>query len=196
MSNYERPKKTYTDFLNEVLENQGFNSPSIQEKLRNYTKVENINELKKDDHVRYFIWNNNDDKLKFRTGGFIKLIKDDYFILTNKKNFNWSVQKKIQSNKVSADNNNEIKKIKNNARFKMPDRRKGYIQKAQIGDHKVYLHTGEYDDGKIGEIFIETNKEGELVKAMMNYCLTNLQVNHYLYLMLHCLYSLNFHYSA
>ena len=59
-------------------------------------------------------------------------------------------------------------KIKNNTRFKMPDRRKGYIQKAQIGDHKVYLHTGEYDDGKIGEIFIDTNKEGELVKAMMN----------------------------
>tara|TARA_A100001011_G_scaffold154169_1_gene162629 strand:- start:1086 stop:1898 length:813 start_codon:yes stop_codon:yes gene_type:complete len=57
---------------------------------------------------------------------------------------------------------------KNNSRFKMPDRRKGYIQKAQIGDHKVYLHTGEYDDGKIGEIFIDTNKEGELVKAMMN----------------------------
>ena len=59
-------------------------------------------------------------------------------------------------------------KIKNHSRFKMPDRRKGYIQKAQIGDHKVYLHTGEYDDGKIGEIFIDTNKEGELVKAMMN----------------------------
>ena len=37
-------------------------------------------------------------------------------------------------------------KVKNNSRFKMPDRRKGYIQKAQIGDHKVYLHTGEYDD--------------------------------------------------
>ena len=47
-------------------------------------------------------------------------------------------------------------KLKNNSRFKMPDRRKGYIQKAQIGDHKVYLHTGEYDDGKIGEIFIDT----------------------------------------
>ena len=58
--------------------------------------------------------------------------------------------------------------VKNKSRFKMPDRRKGYIQKAQIGDHKVYLHTGEYDDGKIGEIFIDTNKEGELVKAMMN----------------------------
>ncbi len=73
-------------------------------------------------------------------------------------------------NKPSAqkiENSNNLK-IKNNARFRMPDRRKGYIQKAQIGDHKVYLHTGEYDDGKIGEIFIDTNKEGELVKAMMN----------------------------
>ena len=50
----------------------------------------------------------------------------------------------------------------------MPDRRKGYIQKASIGDHKVYLHTGEYEDGKIGEIFIDTSKEGELVKALMN----------------------------
>ena len=65
-------------------------------------------------------------------------------------------------------NNSLEVKVKNNLRFKMPDRRKGYIQKAQIGDHKVYLHTGEYDDGKIGEIFIDTNKEGELVKAMMN----------------------------
>ena len=55
-----------------------------------------------------------------------------------------------------------------NKRFSMPDRRKGYIQKATIGDHKVYLHTGEYEDGKIGEIFIDTSKEGELVKALMN----------------------------
>ena len=65
--------------------------------------------------------------------------------------------------------NNSINNVLNNKikgqvekRFKMPDRRKGYIQKAQIGDHKVYLHTGEYNDGKIGEIFIDTNKEGEL----------------------------------
>ena len=64
---------------------------------------------------------------------------------------------------LSTKINNEI-----NKRFKMPDRRKGYIQKASIGDHKVYLHTGEYNDGKIGEIFIDTNKEGELVKALMN----------------------------
>ncbi len=85
--------------------------------------------------------------------------------------------KDILSNDLQAKvktQHNEIKdssinlKLKNNSRFKMPDRRKGYIQKAQIGDHKVYLHTGEYDDGKIGEIFIDTNKEGELVKAMMN----------------------------
>ena len=75
-------------------------------------------------------------------------------------------QIKDQKNK-DKENYSNIK-LKNNLRFKMPDRRKGYIQKAQIGDHKVYLHTGEYDDGKIGEIFIDTNKEGELVKAMMN----------------------------
>ena len=49
----------------------------------------------------------------------------------------------------------------------MPERRKGYIQKATIGDHKVYLHA-EYEDGKIGEIFSDTSKEGELVKALMN----------------------------
>ena len=53
-------------------------------------------------------------------------------------------------------------------RFQMPDRRKGYIQKAAVGDHKIYLHTGEYNDGKIGEIFIDTHKEGELVKALTN----------------------------
>ena len=50
----------------------------------------------------------------------------------------------------------------------MPDRRKGYIQKVSVGNHKIYLHTGEYEDGKIGEIFIDTSKEGELVKALMN----------------------------
>ena len=80
-----------------------------------------------------------------------------------------SISKKLigSNTKDTVENTNNLK-IKNKARFKMPDRRKGYIQKAQIGDHKVYLHTGEYDDGKIGEIFIDTNKEGELVKAMMN----------------------------
>jgi ribonucleoside-diphosphate reductase alpha chain len=80
-----------------------------------------------------------------------------------------SIQKDITNTQIQSNINENIsQKVKNKARFKMPDRRKGYIQKAQIGDHKVYLHTGEYNDGKIGEIFIDTNKEGELVKAMMN----------------------------
>ena len=80
-----------------------------------------------------------------------------------------NITNQIQNPKIELKEDNSVSlKIKSNARFKMPDRRKGYIQKAQIGDHKVYLHTGEYDDGKIGEIFIDTNKEGELVKAMMN----------------------------
>ncbi len=81
---------------------------------------------------------------------------------------------------VSAGNDDKKEKIehsvtqilnkseKSGKRFGMPDRRKGYIQKATIGNHKVYLHTGEYEDGKIGEIFIDTSKEGELVKALMN----------------------------
>ena len=64
--------------------------------------------------------------------------------------------------------NKKYENKSNEKRFQMPDRRKGYIQKATIGDHKIYLHTGEYDDGKIGEIFIDTNKEGELVKALTN----------------------------
>jgi len=78
--------------------------------------------------------------------------------------------KAVSANDVPVNNINFKNKIKGQVekRFKMPDRRKGYIQKAQIGNHKVYLHTGEYNDGKIGEIFIDTNKEGELVKAMMN----------------------------
>ena len=66
------------------------------------------------------------------------------------------------------DNLSKIITEKLGKRFSMPDRRKGYIQKATIGNHKVYLHTGEYEDGKIGEIFIDTSKEGELVKALMN----------------------------
>jgi len=85
------------------------------------------------------------------------------------------VTKSIMSQETNTENNPINNAVLNNKlkgqvekRFKMPDRRKGYIQKAQIGNHKVYLHTGEYNDGKIGEIFIDTNKEGELVKAMMN----------------------------
>ena len=104
--------------------------------------------------------------------------------LDNRKTKNLDINSSDSSN-AKVDNKNNIvkqnivqnspnpnisKKINDtfNKRFSMPDRRKGYIQKATIGDHKVYLHTGEYEDGKIGEIFIDTSKEGELVKALMN----------------------------
>src|SRR3954451_4349570 len=53
-------------------------------------------------------------------------------------------------------------------REKMPDRRTGYIQKAVVGVHKVYIHTGEYQDGRLGEIFIDMHKEGAAFRAMMN----------------------------
>ena len=80
------------------------------------------------------------------------------------------VQKNL-SEQISEKKNEKIDlqiNEKSYPRIKMPDRRKGYIQKVTIGNHKVYLHTGEYDDGKLGEIFIDTSKEGELVKALMN----------------------------
>ena len=103
--------------------------------------------------------------------------------LDNRKTKNLEPNNKVVNNKVDLiQKGDEIKKEKlensvtqvlnksekSGKRFSMPDRRKGYIQKATIGDHKVYLHTGEYEDGKIGEIFIDTSKEGELVKALMN----------------------------
>ena len=53
-------------------------------------------------------------------------------------------------------------------REKMPDRRKGYTQKAVVGGHKVYLRTGEYDDGRIGEIFIDMHKEGAALRSFIN----------------------------
>ncbi len=53
-------------------------------------------------------------------------------------------------------------------RRRLPERRKGYIQKATVGGHKVYLHTGEYDDGELGEIFIDLHKEGAAFRSLMN----------------------------
>ena len=98
--------------------------------------------------------------------------------LEKKENKKIDIVEKENSVPISNNSKNQNLKISDNLvgnfkenlgkRFSMPDRRKGYIQKASIGDHKVYLHTGEYEDGKIGEIFIDTSKEGELVKALMN----------------------------
>ena len=53
-------------------------------------------------------------------------------------------------------------------REKLPNRRKSYIQKATVGGHKVYLHTGEYEDGRLGEIFIDMHKEGAAFRSLMN----------------------------
>jgi len=61
-----------------------------------------------------------------------------------------------------------IKEIVRSNREKMPERRKGYTQKAIVGGHKVYLRTGEYEDGQLGEIFIDMHKEGAGFRAMMN----------------------------
>ncbi len=135
--------------------------------------------------VKHFldgINNNQLDKLDQRDDGEYEVL-DIKFDKRNTKN----LEKKTDKEEVNVNYNESVERldndnkaptknvILNNAfkesitkRFSMPDRRKGYIQKATIGDHKVYLHTGEYEDGKIGEIFIDTSKEGELVKALMN----------------------------
>ncbi len=53
-------------------------------------------------------------------------------------------------------------------RQRLPERRKGYTQKASVGGHKVYLRTGEYEDGKLGEIFVDMHKEGAAFRSLMN----------------------------
>ena len=61
-----------------------------------------------------------------------------------------------------------VERIIERGREKMPGRRKGYTQKAVVGGHKVYLTTGEYEDGRIGEIFIDMHKEGAAFRSLMN----------------------------
>ena len=58
--------------------------------------------------------------------------------------------------------------VRNEDRHRLPDRRKGYTQKASVGGHKVYLRTGEYEDGRLGEIFIDMHKEGAAFRSLMN----------------------------
>ena len=104
-------------------------------------------------------------KRKTRSTSEIKSV-----ITNDKKNSEIELEKLIEKTSLTQNKSFNDKDTNENfnSRKKMPDRRKGYIQKATIGDHKIYLHIGEYDDGKVGEIFIDTNKEGELVKALMN----------------------------
>jgi ribonucleoside-diphosphate reductase alpha chain len=61
-----------------------------------------------------------------------------------------------------------IERVVQRERQKLPPRRKGYTQKASVGGHKVYLRTGEYEDGHLGEIFIDMHKEGAAFRSLMN----------------------------
>ena len=61
-----------------------------------------------------------------------------------------------------------VERVREREREKLPNRRKSYTQKATVGGHKVYLHTGEYEDGRLGEIFIDMHKEGAAFRSLMN----------------------------
>jgi ribonucleoside-diphosphate reductase alpha chain len=61
-----------------------------------------------------------------------------------------------------------VEKVAENERERLPERRKGYTQKAIVGGHKVYIRTGEYESGKLGEIFIDMHKEGAAFRSLMN----------------------------
>ena len=123
-----------------------------------------IKNLEKRDDGKYEIIDVKLDNRKTKN-----LDKDGKFAeINNKDNNNIDLVSEMKSKTAISNVALKINSNDSNKRFGMPDRRKGYIQKATIGNHKVYLHTGEYEDGKIGEIFIDTSKEGELVKALMN----------------------------
>jgi len=146
------------DELNEKklseLENRNDGKFEVIDIKLNKRKTKKINELKSNISV--------DKKILKHPSDIPSSISDK--IGTSDKSQNLSEIKNLDSkNNINNKLNNKI-----NNRSKMPDRRKGYIQKVTIGDHKIYLHTGEYDDGKVGEIFIDMNKEGELVRSLMN----------------------------
>ncbi len=132
----------------------------------NEVELENI-DSRKDGKVEVINVTVNNRKTKKSENGKnpIKSETKDNLKINFKKQSENNIKSEI-INKTLGKSKNKNKDI--GKRFQMPDRRKGYIQKATIDDHKIYLHTGEYDDGKIGEIFIDTNKEGELVKALTN----------------------------
>ncbi|HEU0161258.1 MAG TPA: vitamin B12-dependent ribonucleotide reductase [Rhizomicrobium sp.] len=75
------------------------------------------------------------------------------------------VQQKVVTERIVE---RVIEKVRTHEREKLPHRRKSYTQKAVVGGHKVYLHTGEYEDGRLGEIFIDMHKEGAAFRSLMN----------------------------
>ena len=135
----------------------------ISHKL-NEISNETLKELDKRDDGKFEIIDVKFNKRKTKAVGDIKSKQNS----NQTENLKELIQESVnQTPKSIKQENNSIDK-NFNFRKRMPDRRKAYIQKANIGENKVYLHIGEYEDGKIGEIFIDTNKEGELVKSMMN----------------------------
>src|SRR5210317_827974 len=138
----------------------------ISHKLNEITN-DSLKDLDKRDDGKFEIIDVKFNKRKTKAIGDVKTA-------TNSKNESEDLKSLIQNSVTEnqkapqAQDNNQLKDKNFNFRRRMPDRRKAYIQKATIGENKVYLHIGEYEDGKIGEIFIDTNKEGELVKSMMN----------------------------
>ena len=127
---------------------------------------ENLNNLEKKEDGKFEIIDVKLDNRK--TKNLEKKDEKQINFVESKQDIKTSVNKINPQNIKISENLSKNISESIEKRFSMPDRRKGYIQKATIGDHKVYLHTGEYEDGKIGEIFIDTSKEGELVKALMN----------------------------
>ena len=100
----------------------------------------------------------------------------DFFLKIIVRVFNFS---KANNNEIRAFLDNFVKQLKihfeekklldiSGERKKLPQRRKGYTQKASINNHKVYLRTGEYMDGALGEIFIDMHKEGAAFRSLMN----------------------------
>ena len=94
----------------------------------------------------------------------IEIKKNKSFDFSDKNNFDTDkdkIEKTVIAEKI-------VERIIARERIRMPDRRKGYTQKALVGGHKVYLRTGEYDDGSIGEIFVDMHKEGAAFRSLMN----------------------------
>ena len=138
----------------------------ISHKLNEITN-DSLKDLDKRDDGKFEIIDVKFNKRKTKAIGDIKSSGNSKNESEDLKNL---IQNSVTENQkaTQAQDNSQLKDKNFNFRRRMPDRRKAYIQKATIGENKVYLHIGEYEDGKIGEIFIDTNKEGELVKSMMN----------------------------
>jgi len=138
----------------------------ISHKLNEITN-DSLKDLDKRDDGKFEIIDVKFNKRKTKAIGDIKSSANSKNESEDLKNL---IQNSVTENQkaTQAQDNSQLKDKNFNFRRRMPDRRKAYIQKATIGENKVYLHIGEYEDGKIGEIFIDTNKEGELVKSMMN----------------------------